>query len=190
MESCTIRAKIENQLLSDARAGDLAAFDELVARHQARVFRLAYRMLMNREDAADVQQETFIRAWWRLPRFREDAAFATWLHKIVVNLCVSRKRVRNIEVQVDGDWDAVPSASDSAPACVEKAETRTLVRKVIAAMPAHYRVLIVLRDMEERSFEEIAAILDCSVTSARMRTCKARRIFRERMLPYLAEEDR
>ncbi|MDO8684035.1 MAG: sigma-70 family RNA polymerase sigma factor [Armatimonadota bacterium] len=76
----------DEELVSQAQAGSLAAFNELVARHQERVHALAYRILGNAEDAADIQQETFVRAWTKLGKFRQQAAFSTWLHRITVNL--------------------------------------------------------------------------------------------------------
>lgn len=176
----------EIQLLELAKSGDVQAFDGLVAAHQDRVYRLAYRMLGNSEDAADVQQESFVKAWQSLRKFRQNAAFSTWLHRITVNLCISRKRVRSVEeYQLDENMHA---ASPSMVSQIERTETALQVRKVLAAMPAHHRAPIVLRDLEERSFEEVAEIFGCSIESARTRVCKARKLFRERMLPYLAEE--
>ena len=78
--------------MSAAQAGDATAFDQLILQHQERVFALAYHILGNAEDAADVQQETFVRAWTKLGDFRGHAAFATWLHRIAVNICIRRKR--------------------------------------------------------------------------------------------------
>src|SRR5450759_5384388 len=82
----------DTELVARAQSGDLNAFDGLINLHQDRVFALAYRMLGNSEDAADVQQETFIQAWRSLHRFRGDAALSTWLHRIAVNICLSRRR--------------------------------------------------------------------------------------------------
>lgn len=178
----------ENQLLELAKNGNVRAFDELVARRQDIVFRLAYRMLGNHEDAADVQQETFVRAWRSLRRFRQDATFSTWLHRITINLCISRRRVKVDEEPLSDEESQ--STFESPVVCLERKETTAQVRKVLAGMPAHHRVLVVLRDMEDRSFEEIAQILGCSIESARMRVCKARRMFRERIQPFLAEESR
>lgn len=182
--------KAEADLVALAKRGDTRAFDELVAAHQERVFALAYRMLGNADDAADVQQETFVRAWHSLRRFRGESAFGTWLHRIVVNLCLSRRRRRQPVALEDYMQDSLRSAvDDAAVACVERVETAQVVRWAVADLPAHYRVLIVLRDMEERPFDEIADILGCTVASARTRSSRARNLLRERLKPYIAEDE-
>lgn len=176
----------DRELIELARAGSREAFDGLVALHQDRVFNLAYRVLGNREDAADVQQETFLNAWRSLSRFRREASFATWLHRIAVNLCLCRKRRRN--------WNE-PSYSDevltdqAGPPEGDRSDTAIIVRKTLMGLPRHYRAFIALREIEERSFEEIAQVMGCSVQSARMRASKARKILRERLAPLLSEEE-
>lgn len=178
----------ERELVELAQQGEVEAFDKLVGLHQDRVYALAYRMLGNRDDAADVQQETFLRTWRGLRRFRSDAKFGTWLHRITVNLCLSRKRRKDRIVQLDEHMERRLVSTGNMNACLERSETAAALRNVIATMPGHYRALIVLRDVEERSFDEIAEILRCSVGSVRVRLCKARKVLRERMRPYLAEE--
>ncbi|MDH7601705.1 MAG: sigma-70 family RNA polymerase sigma factor [Armatimonadota bacterium] len=180
-------ANLEADLVSRARSGDLSAFDELVSLHQDRVFALARRILGNDEDAADVQQETFIRAWRSLPKFRQESEFATWLHRITVNLCLTRKRSKR-EISADETLfvlgrmhSAQPTALDS----LERAELLSEIRRALLALPVHYRVLIVLREMENRSFEEIAKLLGCSEGGARTRACRARQMLRQLMRPYL-----
>ncbi len=179
----------EEELVARARSGDTGAFDALIGLHQRRVFALAFRMLGNADDAADVQQETFMRAWRSLRKFRGDAAFSTWLHRITVNLCLGRKRGRHVEpldpalISAMGD----PNQTNS-PDCLASRERVFTINKVVAALPDHYLVMIVLREIEERPFEEIAGILGCSVRSARMRASKARSVLRERLAPVLAEE--
>ena len=179
----------DRELTGAARAGSTKAFDKIVAAHQDRVFALAFRMLGDRDEAADVQQETFVRAWRSLDKFRRESSVATWLHRICVNLCLSRRRKRDWKANVELEEAALPSEDSHDPAKqAERRETTATVKKVVAGMPGHYRVLIVLRELEERSFEEIAEVLGCSVASARTRASKARKMLRERMRPYLAEE--
>ncbi|MBI2842341.1 MAG: RNA polymerase sigma factor [Armatimonadetes bacterium] len=177
----------EDELVVSAKTGNVGAFDRLMLLHQDRVFSLAYRILQHEEDARDVQQETFIFAWRSLSRFRRDAAFSTWLHRITVNMCLSHKRRKKITVCNVPDDNVETRVSTSPVSCMEKIETAAIVRGVLAGLPDHYRVLVVLRDMEERPFEEIAAILGCSVESARSRLCKARRLLRDRLRPLLEE---
>jgi len=175
--------QVSENLVGLARAGDTSAFDRLVSMHQREVYALAYRILGNAEDAADIQQETFVRAWRNLRRFRQDAAFSTWLHRIAVNLCLSAKRRKSL-VQCDIPPEELASQSVGPNPGADVAA----LRRIIGSMPAHHRVLIVLRDLEGRSFEEIAGMIGCSVGSARSRLCKARGMLRERMRPYLEEE--
>ena len=172
-----------------ATKGDVRAFDALVSLHQDRVYALAYRMLGDAEDAADVQQETFLQAWRNLRKFRGEAEFSTWLHRITVNLCLSRKRRNEIASEPLDDHALVYSTEPGPVACLERTETIATVRRVLDAMPAHYRLLIVLRDMEGRSYEETAGILRCSIESVRTRLHKARKLLREKMRPYIEEEN-
>lgn len=182
-------AKSDRDLVELARSGNLEAFDELVMHHQERVFALAYRMLGNPEDARDVQQETFVRAWKYLSKFRGDAEFSTWLHRITVNLCLSvRKKVEINACEPLFEDNLNHSYEHSGIATMEAAETAITIRKVMAAMPSHYRALLVLREIEGRCFEEIARIIGCSEQSARTRASKARKMLRERMRPYLGED--
>ena len=172
-----------------ARTGDTCAFDALVCLHQDRVFALAYRMLGNAEDAADVQQETFLQAWRNLRKFRGNSQFSTWLHRITVNLCLSRKRRKGISVEPLEDHVFLQSTEPGPVSCLEQTETVATVRRVLNTLPGHYRVLIVLREMEERSYDEIAEILGCSIESVRTRLHKARKLLREKMRPYIEEEN-
>lgn len=182
-------SEIDKDLIARAIEGKLEAFDELVELHQGRVFALAYRILGNRDDAADVQQETFVKAWRSLRKFRGEAAFSTWLHRITVNLCLSRKRRNDLTSTVEFNEDILSySAGPSTAACIERAETAIVARKVLLALPANHRALLVLREIEERPFEEIAAMLGCSVGSARVRCSKARQIMRERFRAYMPED--
>jgi RNA polymerase sigma-70 factor (ECF subfamily) len=176
----------DSELIERALAGSREAFDGLVALHQDRVFKLAYRILGNREDAADVQQETFLNAWRSLGRFRGEASFATWLHRITVNLCLCRKRRKNWNEAAYSD-DVLSDEVDTR--CADRSDTALVVRKTLMGLPKHYRAFIVLREIEERSFDEIAQVMGCSVQSARMRASKARKILRERLAPLLSEEE-
>ena len=179
------------KLVESAKKGDVEAFDKLVFLHQDQVYARAYRILGNAEDSADVQQETFIHAWRNLRKFRQEAQFSTWLHRIAVNLCLSMRRRKGYMSQESLVEELhIQSATLNPAACHERAEALAALRRVLAGMPTHYRILLVLRDMEERSFREIAEILGCSVASARTRLCKARNMLRARMRPYIVEEDR
>ena len=181
-------AKSDEELVSLAQAGDEDAFDELVARHQDRVFALSYRILANAEDAADIQQETFVRAWTSLKSFKRRAAFSTWLHRITVNLCLSRKRRASIDIEPL--YEEHMSASESGGvACMQRTETKAVVQAAISELPAHYRALIVLREIEGRSCDEIGLIVGRSPDSVRTGLYRARKLLRKKIGPYLEEVD-
>lgn len=179
----------ESDLVAQARAGSLEAFDRLVSMHQARVHALAYRFLGDEDEAADVQQDTFVRAWRSLRRFRQEAEFATWLHRITVNVCLSRRTRKRRNAEVPLSDVSEPRCESGGVSCLVAAETALTVRRVLDGLPSHYRALVVLREIEGRSFEEIGQVLGCSPASARTRASKARIMLRERLRPYIEEEN-
>lgn len=180
----------DQTLVVEARGGNTGAFDELVARHQERVFALAYRILGNAEDAADVQQETFVRAWTHLRKFQQQSAFTTWLHRIAVNACLSRRRVRPADREVPFEEDQRPHHDRAGVACMEGVETSVAVRELLSTIPAYPRTLLVLREVEGRSLEEIAEIVGRPVGSIGTQLYRARLLFREKLRPYMEEEHR
>jgi len=163
-------------LVSAAAAGDAAAFDALVHQHSARVFRLALRMLGHRQDAEDVQQETFLRAYRKLHSFRGEAAFSTWLYSIASRLCLSRRRARRPEEPVNMD---VADLCEDPQARLAARELAGRVQRALAALAPSDRLLIVLKHIEELSHEEIAQVLGCSPESSRSRLLRAKRLFRQ-----------
>ncbi|MGQ9454233.1 MAG: RNA polymerase sigma factor [Armatimonadota bacterium] len=184
-------ANSEVDLIARARSGDLSAFDELISLHQEHVFALAKRILGNYEDSADVQQETFVRVWRSLHKFRWDSEFGTWLHRITINLCLTyKKRKREIPTEEELFRD-FPDNSDELTALrsLERNELLEQICHVLQTLPAHYRVLIVLREIEGRSFSEISKLLGCSEASARTRATRARQLLKEKMQPYLKEAE-
>jgi RNA polymerase sigma-70 factor, ECF subfamily len=179
----------DEELVSSARSGKVGAFDELMSRHQERVFALAYRILGNAEDAADVQQEAFVRAWTNLATFRGDSAFATWIHRITVNLCISRKRRKSAAVPAaELDENQLYEFGSHGGDCQDTAVTALAVRQLLSTIPPNQRTLLVLRDIEGRSISEIAELLGGSAGAVRKHLWRARKLFREVARP-LFEED-
>lgn len=182
-------ADSDSGLVSRAKAGDVPAFEELVSRHQERVFALAYHILGNAEDAADVQQETFVCAWTKLRAFRGDAAFGTWVHRITVNACISRKRRKDWNsCQAVTEEELMRTPDPGSVACQERIVNAVVVRDVLAAIPASYRTLLILREVEGMSSEEISRIVGGSVESVRKQLWRVRKLFRE-LLRRQFEED-
>lgn len=171
------------ELLDRARGGDEGAFNELVRSHQHEVFTLAFRLLGNYELAADAAQETFIRAWRALPRFRGDAALSTWLHRITVNTSwtLGKRARRHSAATLD---EALLLDDTSAPTPESSAETAELggrLRAAVSELPDPQRAVVVLKDIYGWSHAEVAKALDISVTAAKVRLHRARRRLKEKL---------
>jgi RNA polymerase sigma-70 factor (ECF subfamily) len=161
----------ERVLVDAARAGDLDAFEVLVHRHQAPVYRVALRMLGTAADAEDVAQETFVQAWRSLARFHGNSAFATWLYRIATNrsLDVLAKR------RPSEDLDDLQGDSSLDPAAIYAQRERTAgVLDVVQALPPDQRAPLVLREFEGLSYEEIGAVLGISLAAVKGRIHRAR----------------
>jgi RNA polymerase sigma-70 factor, ECF subfamily len=179
----------ETELVHRAKAGDLSAFSQLISMYEARVFRLARHIVRNQEDAEDVLQNAFLKAFTALESFQENSKFYTWLVRITVNeaLMKLRKRKRKKEVSLDepvdtGEdqmvreiavWDNTPEESYS------REELREILEKAVDELPAIYRAVFLLRDVDELSTEETAEALDLSVPAVKSRLLRARLKLRE-----------
>ncbi len=177
----------EDRLLARCRAGDLEAFRQIYEEHERHVFRYAYHVLGHADDADDVKQETFLRAYRALASFRSDCSLRTWLLRICANLCRDRikSRERRPEVLYDPvttpEWLGDHSRSVDPQAVAERTEMASILRKALGGMPADQREIIVLRDVEQMSYEEIAEVLGCSRPSVKLRLFRARRRLKERV---------
>lgn len=175
------RHESSEQLLERAQGGDERAFSELVRIHQHDVFTLAFRLLGNYELAADAAQETFIRAWRALPRFRGESTLSTWLHRITVNTSwtlgkrAQRHRTSTLGEDLLMDEDDGPTPESSA----ERAELGIRIGRAVADLPDPQRAVVVLKDIYGWSHAEVAKALDISVTAAKVRLHRARRRLRD-----------
>ena len=182
----------EQELVRLAQGGDSAAFGQLIAEHQTFLFNLAYRALGDRQEAEDVTQEAFVRAWIALPRFRGQAQFRTWLYRIATNLCYNRlpKLRRDLAALGEADEAAVRDEPFADPARrVEAKEQRAFLHKEIEALPESYRVVIVLRYQRELSYEEIANVLDLPLGTVKTGLFRARAKLREALRRYEGEQE-
>jgi RNA polymerase sigma-70 factor (ECF subfamily) len=164
-------------LVRAAAAGDAAAFDLLVQRHAVQVYRLALRMLGDPQEAEDVRQETFLRAYRSLRAFRGEAAFGTWLYTIASRLCLSHRRAQRPE---EAAGVIVAEIGDDPQERLAAREAAERVQRTLAALAPADRLLIVLKHIEGLNHGEIAQVLGCSPESSRSRLSRARRLFRER----------
>lgn len=189
----SIDADSDAALVKRAREGDFGAFETLFERHRTLVFRFAYQMCPRRDDAEDLVQEAFVRAYQNLHRYRDEAKFTTWLLRIVTNLCTDQARMsqrrNNLELQEAGGalkWMTEGFADDPVDN-LEQDRRVVVLRKALNALPAHHRTVIVLRDLEEREYPDIAQILGCTVGGAKLRVLRARRALRDRVAPFLGD---
>lgn len=181
-------------LVQRAKEGDFTAFERLFERHRTMVYRFAYQMVPRRDDAEDLVQEAFVRAYQNLPRYRDEAKFTTWLLRIVMNLCTDQARMSNRRQALEQQeasgalgWMTQNIAED--PVDNLAADERVLaLRKALNALPEHHRTMIVLRDIQEKEYSEIAEILNCTVGGAKLRVLRARRALRDRVAPLLGED--
>jgi RNA polymerase sigma-70 factor (ECF subfamily) len=165
----------DRQLIVLAASGDQQAFAELVRRHQDRVLNLAYGYTRDRQDAEELAQEIFFKAWRHAGSFRGESAFATWLYRLAVNTCLNHrqgKKTRPDPLSLAGDFAAGgAAAADSLIA----AERESRLKKALDALPARQKMALVLASLEERSYEEIAAAMEVSVASVESLLFRARR---------------
>jgi RNA polymerase sigma-70 factor (ECF subfamily) len=192
--SPTDEAESDNELVARCQTGDERAFAELVQRHQPRAFNVAFQLLRNHEDAVEVTQDAFVRVYRNLPGFRGDCAFTTWLHQIVVNLAHNKHRwwfrrgrglTDSLDERLATDDGAIDRqvASGGATPDAEAAQAEFLTRldRAMGLLSPKYRTALVLRNVENLSYEEIAVVLRCSVGAVKSRILRAREALREEL---------
>jgi RNA polymerase sigma-70 factor (ECF subfamily) len=177
-------------LVNSARKGDRSAFEDLVKATYAGSYTLAYRLVGDEEDARDVVQEAYLRAYKGLKRFRGDAQFTTWLYRITANCAATHlgKRARNRHEELLDDAVVIDTARGGDPE--DRADQRDLRERLDAALaelPPRLRAVVVLRDIYDLSHEAIAAELGISESAAKVRLHRARRKLRERLYPLAGD---
>ena len=187
----------EQSLLAGLRAGDEAAFEELVTTHGGRLLAVARRLLRCEEEARDALQDAFLQAFRALPRFEGQARLGTWLHRIVVNASLMRLRSRRTRPEepiepllptFKEDGHQTAPAADWPEPCdrlVERREVRELVRQTIDHLPDGYRPVLLLRDIEDLDTEEVAQLLGITANAVKIRLHRARQALRELLDPCL-----
>jgi RNA polymerase sigma-70 factor (ECF subfamily) len=168
----------DDALVTRVLAGDRAAFAGLVERHQKPVYRLAYRLLGNADDADDAAQETFVRAYVHLARYRPGSSLRTWLLAIAGNWCLDQLRRRTVDrrriVRLEAVEETLEARDDSPESRLLHAESRSAFRRRFAALPDHYRQVLALRYEQDLSYSEIGDALASPVSTVRMRLFRAR----------------
>lgn len=182
----------EDLLLKRSRDGDLNAFEELVKRYESKVYTIAYRFTGNHADAGDLAQDAFIRAYQALGSFRGDASFATWLYRIASNVCRDelRRQQRHKKVSLDemmtqsGGNPTLVSPGLSPQECLEKKEIQELVQKQLDSLSGDMRLILVMREIQGLSYEEIAVALDCNLGTVKSRLNRARQTLKQRVIGH------
>ncbi len=154
-------AQVDAVAVRACLAGDTQAFDGLVERHQRSIYRLCYRYAGNHHDANDLAQESFLKAYRALGRFRGDSAFATWLHRIAVNTCLNHKVAHKRQMEELSDSVAAPGGGHGK--ALEEADERRRVRAAVEHLPEKQRKTLLLKVYDEMTHEEVARTLGSSV---------------------------
>ena len=177
------------QLIAQTLAGQSAAFGQLVLKYQDRLYNTVFHALGNAEDARDVVQDAFVRAFLKLETFQQASAFYTWLYRIAFNVAASHCRRRHATCSVEQiratDGSEPLDDADAPSEQLEQAERCRQVRQAIAALQEEYRVVLVLREIDGCCYETIAEILDLPVGTVRSRLHRARLQLREQLKEVL-----
>jgi RNA polymerase sigma-70 factor (ECF subfamily) len=184
----------DGTLVRRCQAGDLAAFEPLVEKYRQRVWRLAYEILRDREEAWDCVQEAFVRAYQSLASFRGQSAFYTWLFRITVNVATDRYRARGARARAFGaepvpeeEWERTLVDGEAAPDREAiRAQQRHRIRQALDALPPKSRTIIMLSDVEGLSYREMADVLNCPIGTVMSRLHNARQRLRALLGPLLA----
>ena len=183
-------ANDDRELIARARGGDESAYRELLHRYERPVFNICLRMVRNREEAQDLAQDAFMKVFGMLERYNPAYAFSSWLFKITSNLCIDTIRKRKIDTlpmdqpveSESGEYARQYESPDDDPERVYvKAERMGQLAEAIDGLPAHYRVMIILRHQQDLSYEEIAETLDVPLGTVKARIHRAREMLKTRL---------
>ncbi len=182
----------EAELIQRSQQGDLDAFEQLILIYEKRVYTIAYKYMGNHEDAGDMAQEALIKAYRSMHMFRGEAAFGTWLGKITANRCLDELRRRkhvqftSLDETLELEEGSVSKEIESPMATPEEhsiqQETTRYMQQLIGELKEEYRAVVILRELEGYSYEEIAEMLSCSLGTVKSRISRARNYLKERIL--------
>lgn len=179
-----------SDLIKKAVEGDEAAYKKLMENYRGAIYNLLYKMVRNREETEDLVQEAFMKAFKALPSFNEEYAFSTWLYKIAINNCIDHMRKKRLKTysinkpvrSKDGELNReFPDTSMSPDKKVLSDERSNIIGAAIDELPENYRTAILLRHKEERSYEEIAEILDIPLGTVKARIFRAREMLKKKL---------
>jgi RNA polymerase sigma-70 factor, ECF subfamily len=184
--SSTLAEQDDLQLVTASKKGDQDAFAQLVQRYQRCVFNLVYRMLQQYEEANEITQETFLAAWQGLPAFRGDARFPTWLYRIAYNCSLKQleQRKRDLALQFALQAEQALKSANSekrTDAELDAHDRQALIREQLSQLPAKYRIVLILRHLQDKTYEEISEILTMPIGTIKTHLFRARNLLKERL---------
>jgi RNA polymerase sigma-70 factor (ECF subfamily) len=177
----------ELDLVKRCQAGDTEAFDELVTRYRTRIFGMIYNMVHSEQDAWDLAQDSFVKAWRSIKRFRGHSSFYTWIYRIVMNVTIDWLRKKQVKgagaefddavelKEIDPASRTVPKADALPFETMERSEIRARIEKAIAQLSPEHRAVILMKEIEEMQYHEIAEALGCSIGTVMSRLFYARK---------------
>ena len=177
----------ELDLVKRCQAGDTEAFDELVTRYRTRIFSMIYNMVHSEQDAWDLAQDSFVKAWRSIKRFRGRSSFYTWIYRIVMNVTIDWLRKKQVKgagaefddavelKEIDPASRTVPKADALPFETMERSEIRARIEKAIAQLSAEHRAVILMKEIEQMQYHEIAEALGCSIGTVMSRLFYARK---------------
>lgn len=176
-------------LVQKSKEGDLDAFDQLVNRYENKIYSLTFRFMGNHADAGDLAQETFIRLYLALGGFRGDSSFSTWLYRIAANTCRDeiRKRKRRPNISMDELIESSPAHvpvaddQDAPEEVIQRMELQRQVQECLNELSQDHRLILVMREIQEFSYQEIAEVLKCSMGTVKSRISRARQALKEKI---------
>lgn len=181
----------EKLLVSRSQKGDISAFEELIYNYEKKAYNIAFRIMGNEEDAKDMTQEAFIKIYKSIGNFRGESTFSTWLYRIVTNVCLDelRKRKKNstipLEMNIEtekGNAVLELSAEKETPEDIyEQVEKKHMIQSAISSLADDYKTVIILRDVQGFSYEEIATMLNCSLGTIKSRINRARNLLKDKL---------
>ena len=189
-----VEADADGPFVGRARTGDAAAFEVLVRRHERWVFSLVLRMVGNRHEAEDIAQDIFLKTYRGLPNFRGTARFSTWLHTIATNQTLShlaaratsrRREVADSDPDLPPVLDRLPDQAPGPDRDLERRDLRALLDAALARLSPEHRIVVVLRDIQDLSYEEISEVLQLEIGTVRSRLHRARAALKAVLAPHL-----
>lgn len=185
----TVTSSVERddiQLVTKSKNGDQDAFSLLVQQYQRRVFNLVFRMLQNYEEANEVTQEAFLAAWQGLPAFRGEARFSTWLYRIAYNCALkqleTRKRDKALHTALQAEQTT--EGEDSKNILLETLDNQEMVQEQLSQLPPKYRIVLILRHLQDMTYEEMAEVLTMPVGTIKTHLFRARNLLKERLQAF------